>query len=146
LCSRSSGARPALPDREAGRKGAYLNIAESLNRIPGVQLVRDVNGDGQEIAIRGLGTSYVSGKRDRISGLLSFEYRPADTLSFYLDTLSPRARAARAPRFHSRPSRRTWFQGRPDSSTSITTSSSRTRTTPRTPPVRRLRPAPTPAP
>jgi TonB-dependent receptor len=35
-----------------------LNIAESLNRIPGVQLVRDVNGDGQEIAIRGLGTSF----------------------------------------------------------------------------------------
>jgi TonB-dependent receptor len=35
-----------------------LNIAESLNRIPGVQLVRDVNGDGQQIAIRGLGTSF----------------------------------------------------------------------------------------
>jgi len=35
-----------------------LNIAESLNRIPGVQLTRDVNGDGQEIAIRGLGTSF----------------------------------------------------------------------------------------
>jgi hypothetical protein len=34
---------------------------------------------------------YVSGKRDRISALLSFEYRPADTLSFYLDTLYAKA-------------------------------------------------------
>ncbi len=35
-----------------------MNIAESLNRIPGVQLARDVNGEGLNIAIRGLGTSF----------------------------------------------------------------------------------------
>jgi TonB-dependent receptor len=35
-----------------------LNIAESLNRIPGVQLTRDVNGEGLNIAIRGLGTNF----------------------------------------------------------------------------------------
>ncbi|HEY5780318.1 MAG TPA: TonB-dependent receptor, partial [Lysobacter sp.] len=35
-----------------------LNIAESLNRIPGVQLARDVNGEGLNVAIRGLGTSF----------------------------------------------------------------------------------------
>lgn len=35
-----------------------MNIAESLNRIPGVQLSRDVNGEGLNIAIRGLGTSF----------------------------------------------------------------------------------------
>jgi outer membrane receptor for ferrienterochelin and colicin len=35
-----------------------LNIAESLNRIPGIQLTRDVNGDGLNVSIRGLGTSF----------------------------------------------------------------------------------------
>ena len=35
-----------------------MNIAESLNRIPVVQLSRDVNGEGLNIAIRGLGTSF----------------------------------------------------------------------------------------
>ena len=35
-----------------------LNIAESLNRIPGIQLSRDVNGEGVNISIRGLGTSF----------------------------------------------------------------------------------------
>ncbi|HYG07127.1 MAG TPA: TonB-dependent receptor [Stenotrophomonas sp.] len=35
-----------------------MNIAESLNRIPGVQLSRDVNGEGLNIAIRGLGSSF----------------------------------------------------------------------------------------
>lgn len=35
-----------------------MNIAESLNRIPGVQLARDANGEGLNIAIRGLGTSF----------------------------------------------------------------------------------------
>ena len=35
-----------------------LNIAESLNRIPGVQLARDVNGEGLNVAIRGLGSSF----------------------------------------------------------------------------------------
>ncbi len=35
-----------------------LNIAESLNRVPGVQLTRDVNGEGLNIAIRGLGTNF----------------------------------------------------------------------------------------
>jgi TonB-dependent receptor len=35
-----------------------LNIAESLARIPGIQLARDVNGEGLNIAIRGLPTSF----------------------------------------------------------------------------------------
>src|SRR3954454_22591237 len=35
-----------------------LNIAESLNRIPGVQLIRETNGEGLNIAIRGLGTNF----------------------------------------------------------------------------------------
>jgi TonB-dependent receptor len=35
-----------------------LNIAESLNRIPGVQLTREINGDGLNIAIRGLGPDF----------------------------------------------------------------------------------------
>ncbi len=35
-----------------------LNIAESLNRIPGVQLTREINGDGLNVAIRGLGTNF----------------------------------------------------------------------------------------
>ena len=29
-----------------------LNIAESLNRIPGVQLARDVDGEGVNVSIR----------------------------------------------------------------------------------------------
>ncbi len=35
-----------------------LNIAESLNRIPGVQLQREVNGEGLNVAIRGLNTNF----------------------------------------------------------------------------------------
>nr|WP_246505720.1 TonB-dependent receptor [Coralloluteibacterium stylophorae] len=35
-----------------------LNIAESLNRIPGIQLDRDVNGEGLNVAIRGLPNSF----------------------------------------------------------------------------------------
>ncbi len=35
-----------------------LNIAESLNRIPGVIMTREVNGEGLNIAIRGLGTNF----------------------------------------------------------------------------------------
>ncbi len=34
------------------------NIAESLTRIPGIQLSRDVNGEGLNIGIRGLGNSF----------------------------------------------------------------------------------------
>lgn len=34
------------------------NIAESLTRIPGIQLARDVNGEGLNIGIRGLGNSF----------------------------------------------------------------------------------------
>ena len=35
-----------------------VNIAESLARIPGIQLNRDVNGEGLNIAIRGLPSSF----------------------------------------------------------------------------------------
>jgi TonB-dependent receptor len=34
------------------------NIAESLQRIPGVQVSRDISGEGVQIQIRGLGTSF----------------------------------------------------------------------------------------
>src|SRR5271155_5865088 len=34
------------------------NIAESFNRIPGVTISRDVDGEGVNIAIRGLGTDF----------------------------------------------------------------------------------------
>src|SRR5579862_7047865 len=34
------------------------NIAESINRIPGILITREVNGDGINIQIRGLGTSF----------------------------------------------------------------------------------------
>ncbi|SFV07623.1 TonB-dependent receptor [Pseudoduganella namucuonensis] len=34
------------------------NIAESLSRIPGVQVARDVTGEGMNIQIRGLGSSF----------------------------------------------------------------------------------------
>ncbi|RDS85272.1 TonB-dependent receptor [Dyella psychrodurans] len=34
------------------------NIAESLNRIPGVQISRDVDGEGMNIQVRGLGTDF----------------------------------------------------------------------------------------
>ncbi len=34
------------------------NIAESLTRIPGIQLNRDVNGEGMKVAIRGLGENF----------------------------------------------------------------------------------------
>jgi len=34
------------------------NLAESLNRVPGVQLSREVTGEGLQIAIRGLGTNF----------------------------------------------------------------------------------------
>ena len=34
------------------------NIAESLTRVPGVQLTRDVDGEGVNIQIRGLGTDF----------------------------------------------------------------------------------------
>lgn len=35
-----------------------FNVAESIGRIPGIQLTRDVNGDGMQVAIRGLGTNF----------------------------------------------------------------------------------------
>jgi TonB-dependent receptor len=34
------------------------NIAESLNRIPGVQINRDIDGEGSNVSIRGLGTNF----------------------------------------------------------------------------------------
>lgn len=34
------------------------NLAETLNRIPGVRLNRDINGEGVQVAIRGLGPSF----------------------------------------------------------------------------------------
>jgi TonB-dependent receptor len=34
------------------------NIAESFNRIPGITISRDINGEGTNVAIRGLGSSF----------------------------------------------------------------------------------------
>ena len=34
------------------------NIAESLNRVPGVTISRDITGEGQQVTIRGLGTNF----------------------------------------------------------------------------------------
>lgn len=34
------------------------NLAESLNRIPGVKITREVTGEGMQIAVRGLGASF----------------------------------------------------------------------------------------
>src|SRR5262245_39994530 len=34
------------------------NVAESLTRIPGIQITRDVNGEGTSIGIRGLPNSF----------------------------------------------------------------------------------------
>lgn len=34
------------------------NIAEALNRIPGVTISREINGDGTQVQIRGLGTNF----------------------------------------------------------------------------------------
>src|ERR1041384_5190338 len=34
------------------------NIAESLNRIPGVTILRDSTGEGVNVSIRGLGTNF----------------------------------------------------------------------------------------
>src|SRR5688572_25400592 len=35
-----------------------LNLAESLQRIPGVQVTRDVTGEGASVAVRGLGRDF----------------------------------------------------------------------------------------
>ncbi len=34
------------------------NLAESINRIPGVKIARDVTGEGRQISVRGLGPSF----------------------------------------------------------------------------------------
>src|SRR5262249_49737532 len=34
------------------------NLAEAVNRIPGVTISRDVDGEGEQISIRGLGTNF----------------------------------------------------------------------------------------
>lgn len=39
-------------------KFADSNIAEAINRMPGIQISRDVFGDGTNVSIRGLGTSF----------------------------------------------------------------------------------------
>jgi TonB-dependent receptor len=39
-------------------KFADANIAEAINRMPGIQISRDVFGDGTNVSIRGLGTSF----------------------------------------------------------------------------------------
>jgi TonB-dependent receptor len=35
-----------------------LNLAEAINRVPGMQLTRDIDGEGYNIQIRGLGTNF----------------------------------------------------------------------------------------
>src|SRR5690606_11003125 len=35
-----------------------LNIAEAINRVPGIQLNREIDGSGLNVAIRGLNTNF----------------------------------------------------------------------------------------
>ena len=46
-----------------------LNLAESLQRIPGVQIARDFTGEGTSVAVRGLGRDFtqitLNGSRGR---------------------------------------------------------------------------------
>src|SRR5262245_31832104 len=37
-----------------------LNLAESLQRIPGVQIARDFTGEGTSVAVRGLGRDFTA--------------------------------------------------------------------------------------
>ena len=58
---RPSASPPVSPIRSSPRTSASfpdLNIAESLNRIPGIQITREINGEGLNIAIRGLGSNF----------------------------------------------------------------------------------------
>jgi TonB-dependent receptor len=46
-----------------------LNVAESLQRVPGVALVRSETGEGTEINVRGLGPDFTRVELDGMSGL-----------------------------------------------------------------------------
>ena len=46
-----------------------LNLSESLQRIPGVTLVRNANGEGQSINLRGLGPQFTRVEIDGMTGL-----------------------------------------------------------------------------
>jgi TonB-dependent receptor len=53
----ATGFRDSIFAEDLG-KFPDTNIAESLNRIPGVQVSREITGEGVNIQIRGLGTSF----------------------------------------------------------------------------------------
>jgi TonB-dependent receptor len=69
-----TGYRKSLEDSAAAKRAATnftdsvfaedigkfpdLNIAESLNRIPGIQLTREITGEGLNVAIRGLNSNF----------------------------------------------------------------------------------------
>lgn len=53
----STGFIDAITAEDIG-KFPDTNIAESFNRIPGITISRETNGDGVNIAIRGLGTNF----------------------------------------------------------------------------------------
>jgi TonB-dependent receptor len=54
---RAVGFQDAIYAEDIG-KFPDTNIAESFNRIPGIVISRDINGDGVNVSIRGLGTSF----------------------------------------------------------------------------------------
>ena len=44
------------------------NIAESFQRIPGVQISREISGEGNLVAIRGLNTNFTQGAAEQCAG------------------------------------------------------------------------------
>ena len=51
------GTRETIIAEDIG-KFPYLNVAESLSRVPGISIEEDA-GEGRQITIRGLGSRYV---------------------------------------------------------------------------------------
>jgi TonB-dependent receptor len=67
--------------------GTVINRAFLESRNPGLSLEQI----GNALIPRLSRPSYSAGNRDRISGLVSMEYRPSDSLQFYLDTFYAKA-------------------------------------------------------
>jgi TonB-dependent receptor len=64
--------------------GTIIDQAFLLEQNPGLNITQI-----SEALIPRLGRSaYMDGEQDRVSGLLSFEYRPSDNMQFYLDAIA----------------------------------------------------------
>jgi TonB-dependent receptor len=93
-CNATGGNGWTMPATVPNNAGAGLVAGQTIDRAfvernnPGLTLEQISNA-----LIPRLGRpAYISGSRDRVSGLVSFEYRPSDDLSFYLDTLYAEAK------------------------------------------------------